>query len=276
MTKLIWISLLVCSCQIHVVKAQWTLQECVDYALEHNLELQQQMHEIRIKDYDFRIVRNERLPLIHGYSNVYSNFGHSQDVFGTIQRNDNLNSNMGITAEIMLYNFGRLRNQAHKAQVEVDMEAIELEIAERELTTKVVQSYLEILMQEALLSARDSAVQFSNKLYERAKYTTEVGTTAQSVVYEAKANLARERQQLENVRIDLERARLQLSQLLQLNDYATFSVSPLPTDTLTGFWDVPTLESLITKSYHIQPSMQRYTLWQTDLTLQEQLVRAQL
>lgn len=254
---------------------QWSLRQCVDYALEYNLELQQQIREIRIKEYDHKMSQNERLPTVQGYNNLYSNFGHSQDVFGTIQRNDNLNSNMGITAEIVLYNFRSQKNQARRAAVEVDMQQLERAVLERELTTKVVQSYLEILMQEALVAARDSAVVFSEKLYERAKATTEIGTTAQSVVYEARANLAREKQQLETVRIDLERARLVLAQLLQIEDHRQIVIAPMPTDTTLGLWKIPRLDALIANAYGVQPTMKRYALWQQDLSLQAQLTRAQ-
>ncbi|WP_165799100.1 TolC family protein [Sphingobacterium corticibacter] len=269
------IILIVSSVKVSCSQERWSLQRCIDSALVRNYEISKQEKEIQIRKYDYTIAKRERLPAVQGYSNVYTNFGRSQDIFGTIQRNDNLNSNMGITAEIMLYNFHRLRNQARQASINIDKEVLEKEIMDRELITRVVEAYLSVLMQVAIVEARDSAVMFSRHLYERTEKTTQIGTTSKSELHEAKANLTREMQQLQKVIMDRELARLKLAQLIQMENYkdVLFLLDELD---LKMEQEILPLEDLVLQSYQKQPTARRYALSLLDLKLQEQITKSQL
>lgn len=220
MKKLVVITLLL-SFEIKMTMAQkqWSLEECVSYANDHNLPLKRQDVLIALENIDQEMALRERLPTIGGYFNGYSTFGSSQDVFGTIRRNDNFNSNMGINAEVALYQYNYLRNQAKKATLQVELETIEKEILKRDLTLKVVQSYLEVLLAQALVTAQDSAIGFSRQLLDKAQKSTAIGAIAPAVVFEAKANLAREKQQFQQNYKDAQQAKLLLAQYMNYADY---------------------------------------------------------
>lgn len=209
---------------IAVAQKQWSLEDCVSYAIEHNLPLKRQDVLVAIKNLDQEMARRERLPAVGGYFNGYSTFGHSQDVFGTIRRNDNFNSNMGINAEMTLYQFNYLRNQAKKAMVEAEQEQLEKEVLKRDLTLKVLQSYLQVLLTQALVTAQDSAINFSAQLLDKAEKSVAIGATAPAVVSEAKANLARERQQFQQYNKDSRQAKLTLAQHMNYMDYNSLNI----------------------------------------------------
>lgn len=215
------------------------------------------------------------MPSVQGYANVYSNFGHSQDVFGTIQRNDNLNSNMGITAEIMLYNFGALKNSVRKARIEQHSILLEQELIKRELIINVIQGYLDMHLKQALVAARDSAVVHALHLFERAKRMAKIGTTAQSEVYEAQTAWVRERQSLESAQIDVERARLHLAQLMRLDDERSLTIAPL-----SSSFNIPSDYNLhddkaIEYAYRIHPALQRLDTLRRGLAIERHLLKAQ-
>ncbi|TDS16073.1 TolC family protein [Sphingobacterium paludis] len=198
----------------------WTLKNCVDYALETNTEIQRQQVDVAMKTTGVRIAKKERLPSITGYSNVHSIFGRSQDIFGNIQRNDNLNSNMGLTSEIMLYNFGALKSQARKSKLETEIAELEMDIIKRTVTIQIVQAYLELLLKQSILQTHDSAVTNAHSLHMRAKLTYEAGSTSQSELYEAKATLVRAQQEQAVAKLAMDRAKLNLAQLMLLDDHS--------------------------------------------------------
>jgi len=203
----------------------WTLQDCIDYAVEHNLPIKQQEIKVAIKMLDQEMALRERLPNVNGYANGYTTFGSSQDVFGTIRRNDNLNSNMGINAELTLYQYNYFRNQAKKAASEAEQERIEKEILKRNLTVQLMEAYLQTLLAQALVVSQDSAMQFSKQLLDKAEKSTAAGATAMSVVAEAKANLARERQQYQQYHRDRQQSLLKLAQLMNYPDYSSLRLA---------------------------------------------------
>ncbi|WP_282637689.1 TolC family protein [Sphingobacterium thalpophilum] len=218
---LIWVML-----SVDVLAQQtWTLQDCIDYAVEHNLPIKQQEIKVAIKMLDQEMALRERLPNVNGYANGYTTFGSSQDVFGTIRRNDNLNSNMGINAELTLYQYNYFRNQAKKAASEAEQERIEKEILKRNLTVQLMEAYLQTLLAQALVVSQDSAMQFSKQLLDKAEKSTAAGATAMSVVAEAKANLARERQQYQQYHRDRQQSLLKLAQLMNYPDYSSLRLA---------------------------------------------------
>lgn len=225
MKKILVIALLlILGLRIAVAQKQWSLEDCVAYATEHNLPLKRQDVLVAIKNLDQEMAHRERLPAVGGYFNGYSTFGHSQDVFGTIRRNDNFNSNMGINAEMTLYQFNYLRNLAKKAKVEAQQEQLEKEVLRRDLTLKVLQSYLQVLLTQALVNAQDSAISFSSQLLDKAEKSTAIGATAPAVVFEAKANLAREKQQFQQYNQDSQQAKLTLAQHMNYADYSALNI----------------------------------------------------
>lgn len=252
----------------------WSMDSCVQYALHNNLDIQHQAFDIQLKEQDIRIAKSERLPGVSGYTNLYSNFGRSQDVFGTIQRNDNLNSNMGITADIVLYNFGALRHKIRKTQTDKEVAALERQLLERQLTIKVMQGYLNVLLKQALVQTRDSSVLHAQRIFDRAKRTNAVGTTALTDVYEAKMALAREQQRLEAAKIDSDRALLHLAQLMMLEDERLLHIAPEQTADLLALTADFESADVLTTVYQAHPALMRYDTLARGLDIERLLARS--
>lgn len=198
---------------------RWSLEDCISYAIQHNIPLKRQDVLIAIKTLDHNMALRERLPSVGGYLNGYSTFGHSQDVFGTIQRNDNFNSNIGINSEIILYQYNYFRNQAKKSTIQADQERIEKDILIRDLTLNVIREYLEVLLAQSLVNSQDSAIYFSIQLLDKTEKSAKVGVTAPAVVSEVKANLAREKQQYQKYHKDLQLKKIALTKYMNHPDY---------------------------------------------------------
>ncbi|WDF69481.1 TolC family protein [Sphingobacterium oryzagri] len=253
----------------------WTLEDCVNHAIEKNIEIKRQQIEVDIEGAEMRIAKNDRLPSVYGYSNAYAVFGRSQDIFGTIQRNDNLNSNMGVTTEIMLYNFGLLKNQVKRSWTKKQLAALEKNIMERELTIRVVQTYLEVLLKQSILQTQDSSVAYAESLHARAQRTTQVGSTSQSELYEAKATLARAQQDRTTANVEVERSKLALAQLMLLEDHTTLLVS---SDAINHAFKLPDLlsaEDAYSASYNIHPLLKQINRALDLNQIERQIVKAE-
>jgi len=255
----------------------WTLQDCIDYAVAHHLPIKQQDIKAEIKVLDQQMALREPLPSVNGYANGYTTFGSSQDVFGTIRRNDNLNSNMGINAELTLYQYNYFRNQAKKAASEAEQERIEKEILKRNLTVQLMEAYLQTLLTQALLVSQDSALQFSQQLLDKAEKSTAVGATAVSVVAEAKANLAREKQQYQQYHKDRRQSLLKLAQLMNYPDYSNLELAvPVAENDLLQEHTFSDPSSLWEQAYLHNPVFAKLRSQEDGLEVESKLVKATL
>ncbi|MEC5394637.1 TolC family protein [Bergeyella sp. RCAD1439] len=222
--------LIICWCLVLSTaysQSKWTLEQCVEYASKNNLQILNTTYNKQLQDKNLEIAKREKLPAVSGSIAHNTNFGQQQ--FGSfIQRNDSYSNNANISASVPLYNHGRIEKTIRKADYEVEAAQYDIETIKNNISLQIAQEYLAVLLNKEIALISRSAMENAEKIYQRAKITTQVGTTAQTVLAEAEASLAREKQNLNTAEINVRRSLFNLAQLLQLENYKTFDIVELP------------------------------------------------
>ena len=202
---------------------KWSLRDCVDYAVKNNLQVIQNEYSKQIQDSNLRIAKKNYLPSVN--ANIGNNVSFGQASLGTGSiRNDRFSNSANIGADILIYNNGRLEKSVRKSQYDVEASQYDIETIKNDISLQIAKQYLTTLLNKEIVKIAESATENAKKQYERAKITTDVGTTAQTVVAEAEAAWAREKQNLKTAKINVDRSLFALSQLLQLKEYKNFDV----------------------------------------------------
>ncbi|SHG26938.1 outer membrane protein [Chryseobacterium sp. OV279] len=221
--KKVWIIVFGLSCLGLSAQKKWSLRECVDYAVEHNLQVIQNQYSKQIQDSNLKIAKNQYLPSVSG--SMSNNVSFGQTSFGTGSlRNDRFSNSANLGADILLYNNGRLEKAIRKTQFDVEASQYDVETIKNDISLQIAQQYLTTLLNKEIVKISESAVENAQKQYDRAKITTQVGTTAQTILAEAEAALAREKQNRKTAEINVGRSLFAMAQLLQLPDYKDFDV----------------------------------------------------
>lgn len=207
---------------------RWSLEDCIRYAEEHNLEIRYAQKNSDIQQKNFDMARREGLPSVAGSVGNDFNFGQSQDVFGNNHSNNSFNNNAGLRASISVYNHSRLNKQIQKSGYEVEASRYDLEKTKNDIYVRIAKQYLTVLLNREVELINKSSYENAVKLLERAEKTTAAGTTAYTVLAEAKAAVAREFQNLKTAEINTHNALFDLAMLLQIEDYKSFDVAENP------------------------------------------------
>ncbi|WKS96026.1 TolC family protein [Riemerella columbina] len=237
---------------------KWSLQECIDHANQNNLQVIANQYNKKLQEYNWQAAKNEHLPSVSANMGNTLNFGQTQGFQGSIGRNDNFNNSASVAANVVLYNGGRLSKMVRKSQYDVEASIYDLETVKNNISLQILQQYLSVLLSKEVLKINQSALENAQKLYERAKITTEVGTTAQTVLAEAEAALAREKQNYKNAEINIKRNLFALAQTLQLKDYQNFDVEMILLQDQIQSNETPQIESIVARSYAQQPQIKAY------------------
>jgi outer membrane protein len=233
---------------------KWTLQECVNYALENNLQIIRGNVNAKIQDNFLQIAKRQNLPSVSANANLNGSFGQGIDIFGNTSRNDNFRNSANVSAEILLFNKGRLKKNIRKTQYDVEAGNFDLAKIKDDISLQIAQQYLSVLLNREIVKISESALQNAENLYKRAKITTDVGTTPQTILAEAEAGLAREKQNVKTAEINTDRSLFSLAMLLQLKEYKNFDIVNVPIETEL---DAPlsSAENIIDKAYESQPQI---------------------
>lgn len=233
---------------------KWSLQECVDYAVKNNLQIISNQYNTDIQSKNLEIAKKQYLPSVSGNINNNANFGQGRDYLGQSVRTDAFNNNASIGANMELYNNGRLKKSAEKSQYDLDASLLDAEKVKNDISLNIAQQYLQVLLNKEVKKITDESVANAEKVLNRAKITTEVGTTPKTIEAEATASLAREKQKQKSAEIDIQRSLFSLAMLLQLKDYKNFDVQEVP---LPSLLDAPlnSTENIVEKAYENQPQV---------------------
>lgn len=251
----------------------WDIDECISYGQEHNLYVMQNNYERLIQNKNLEISKNEFLPSISANLNNIASFGQAQDVFGDIKRNDNLNSLANIGAQIILFNNKKFHKNINKNQYDTEASVYDLEAIKVDISAQILQAYLQVLLNKDIVKVNENSVEDAKKLYLKSKATTEMGSTPKTVEYEAKANLVKEEQKLQIANNEVKRTLLELTILLQLEDYENFDIQDIYTSENFTDSNLPNFKDLIGMAYDFNPRLKSFEAKIKSSKLQTEIIK---
>lgn len=215
-----------CMFSATIVEAQntWSLQKCIDYALENNIQIKQQGLNTQYNENMVHQAKSDRLPNLNaGASNNYS--------FGRSLNNENVYENVNSTAlngyiqsNVTVFNGFTLQNSVKQSELDLQAAIQDLQKAKDDLILNIAASYLEILFAEELTLISEAQVEVTQQQIERTQKLVDAGSLAHGALLEIEAQLAREELQLVNDRNRVQLAYLNLFQLLELPVEKSFTI----------------------------------------------------
>lgn len=212
---------------------QWTLDECIEYALEHNINIQQRIVQIRQQEAQASTSRHAWLPEVNASVGEQFSFGNynastgSMDATATDVNRDLAYTTGQISASVPLFNGFRILNQTKADESLLEAATANLEQARKDLRIQIATYYLQCLYYKSLAEVAAEQVSTSEALVEKAKAMVEEGKSPRSEQAEAESQLASDQASLTDAEGQAEMALLTLSQLLNLPDFSGFDVAPI-------------------------------------------------
>src|SRR5690606_25243132 len=176
----------------------WSLQECIDYALENNIVIKQQQLNTEYSDNQVNQAKSEMLPNLNaGASNNYS--------FGRSLNTDNVYVNVNSTqvsgfasSNITLFNGLILQNTIRQSKLDLQAAIHDMQKTMDDVALNVAAAYLEILFAEELAQLAEAQIEVTTQQIERTQKLVDAGSLARGALLEIEAQLAREELQVVN------------------------------------------------------------------------------
>lgn len=216
-TKIVTILVFVFFTTINAQDKKWTLQECVNYALDNNISIKQQELSKDLIEEDITIAKGNFYPSLNASASQNYNFGSFIDINGGRVSRDSRSNSFGLNTGVTLFNGFRNKNNLLQAKKRLEAAGFDLEENKNGIMLYVVNSYLNVLLnKESLLIAEDQIAISVNQV-DKAKKLVEAGSSPIATLLEAEATLATNEQQLTTAQNALDLSLLSLAQLLQLS-----------------------------------------------------------
>lgn len=204
---------------------KWTLEQCVNYALENNIVIRQYQINTEYRQNEFNQAKYNKLPSVSASASQGINFGRSETLDGTFDNYTSANTSANIGANMLIWRGGTLNNTMKQSEYQLKASLEDLQKAKDDVSLNIASAYLEILFAQELIQVSEKQVAQTRQQIERSKQLVGAGTLAEGALLEAKAQLAREELELVNNNNNLQLSYLNLAQLLELDDYSNFEVA---------------------------------------------------
>ena len=233
---------------------KWTLRECVDYAIAHNLTINQSKIQEELDRNNLQSSSNQWLPSVGGYFDNSLSVGTNHPAIN--KGYQQFSNSMGLNSSITLYQGGLLDLNKERAALNVEAGKFQTESVMNDISLLVINYYLNVMLNRELLQIMQGNLEISELQVNRSQILFDNGRIAKADLVQAEANVAQERKNVADAQIEVERALFNLSALLQLPDYRQFDVEiiPIPDQITLGLYD---LDQILEIAYAEQPNVKR-------------------
>jgi outer membrane protein len=211
--------------------AQWDLKSCVQYAIQHNISVQQADVSARLAKLQAQLANSNRLPTINGSTGMGMRFGRSIDpTTNGFSNTQFLYNNFGLNGGVQVFNAGRLKNNAEASSLSwYASEADKLTIA-NDISMNVATFYLQILSAiEQAEIAKIQIQQTKEQLIATAK-RVEVGLLPELNLLELETQLANDSSSYITAISSVQQTKLNMMALLNLDASNPFEIIAQPVD----------------------------------------------
>ncbi|MDD7884455.1 TolC family protein [Flavivirga sp. 57AJ16] len=209
---------------------KWTLQECVNYALEHNITVKQSENALLINEQDIIAAKGNFLPSVSASASQGLSLGTSLVAQGIFANRTSHSTSLGLSVSQSVFNGFRNINTYKQSQLNLEVNQLELARIKDDISLNVVNAYLNVLFNKENLETAQAQNDFSEKQLQQVKDLVDAGVQPRVNIFDAEATLSRDSQQVTIAENNFNLALLSLSQLLQV-PFNGFNVQIIDVDT---------------------------------------------
>lgn len=211
----------------------WTLDDCIRYAQQHNIEVQQRALSIEQQDVELSTARYSRLPDLNASLGYNASFGWGTSADNTRKSETLQTGSFDISTSVPIFQGLRINRQIQGGKLDLAAAVQDLERAREDVAINVMTRYLEVLYNKELVGVAEQQLALSSQQVIRSRELVEAGRQPESALYESQALAANDELSLTQARNNLSLALLDLSQTLDRESAAGFDIAVPVLDSIT-------------------------------------------
>ena len=252
-----------------VTEKKWTLQECINYALQNNITLKKSQIQRQTALEDVEQSKAELLPSLNASTSqnvVYRPFiasGQSTVANGYVQSSIDkvyYNGSYGVNANWTVWNGKRNHNTIKLNQLTAQKAELDSVTSARSIEERIVQLYTQILYTNEAISVARQSLEASKVNESRGNTMVEVGKMSKADLAQLSAQRAQDEYNLVAAESQVKNYKFQLKQLLELTEAPDFDVViPQYTDA-QALESIPALTSVYAEALNNRPEIRNALL----------------
>ncbi|MDR1779593.1 MAG: TolC family protein [Tannerella sp.] len=221
MKRIIIIPLIMLCTGVAAQTKQWTLEECIRYAIEHNIDLKLQEQERQSRETELNTSKNAWLPNLNAGVSQNFDFGRSENREGVIDDNTGASTSGALQTSMPVFDGFRIVNDIAAKKLNLQAATEALNKAKDDLAVNVASYFLQALYTKEIRKVAELQTELTGEQVKKTEALVSTGKAPESQLYDIKAQLAKDEATLTEARNNVQLALLDLAQSLELERLGT-------------------------------------------------------
>ena len=226
-----------------LVSGPWSLSDCINHALEHNITVKQQEIAVAQREIDLNSAENRRLPTVSGSAGENISFGRGITTDNTYAKGNVSSTSFSAGASVPIFRGFDINKGIEMSKLNLAAAMTDLERAKDDIRVAVANAYVQILYNQELLQVAENQVAVDEMLCKRIEAMKESGMASTAEVAAQQSTYAQSKLSATQADNALKLSILDLTQLLELESPEGFSIVT-PSDDALGQRLLPSPESI--------------------------------
>lgn len=262
---------------------KWTLTECIDYALQNNITLQQAKLQKQSATEERKQAKAALLPSLSASTNQSFGYrpwlenGIATVTNGTVNSKVNktyYNGSYGINAQWTVWNGNQNRNQVKLGEVSEQQAELQTETTANNIQERIAQLYVQILYMNEAVEVNKQSLETSKRNEQRGKEMVEVGKMAKADLAQLTAQRAADEYTIVEAESNIANYKLQLKQLLELTGDEAFDIEMLTAGDEQALAEIPALSTVYETALGGRPEIKNAQLGLKQSDIQMNIAKA--
>ena len=248
----------------------WTLQECLDYAYQNNIQVRQSRNNQLSGIEDTKQAKAALFPsLVASTTQSYTNYPSSE-----VTDNNSYTGTYGITAGMTIFEGGKLRTEVKRQKVQNQMDALSVEESVNDIRIAIVQAYMQCLYAADAVRINRSTAEASKAQRDRAEEMLRAGSISRVDFAQLQSQYSSDEYQVVVASSTLDNYKLQLKQLLELDIMEEMNPAVPGVKEENVLKALPSKDEVYATALKVMPQIRRGELGVEAAKLEEKSARA--
>lgn len=204
----------------------WTLEQCINYAWSHNIQVKQAELSKRIAGNNYTTSKATLLPSVNGFASHTYNYGRTIDPFtNTFATREVLSDDFYLSANFTIFGGLQAINTERQNQAAYEASGYDLQANKNTLALNIASGYLQVLLDQELLQEAKDQHDVTTQQVEKTKKLVDAGSLAKGNLFDVQAQEANDEVNMVNSENQLDLAMLGLAQLLDIDSVQLFKIA---------------------------------------------------
>lgn len=232
---------------------KWSLEDCINHAKKHNIDIQKQKFQNKIVEEDITIAKGNYFPDANFSASQGYSLGNSFNVSTGVGQQESRFNSFSLSSSVNIFNGFSNRYKLKQAKLYVEKGSADLDKLGLDLSLNIANKYLQVLFNKAIITVAEEQQAISEQEVNRLTQLFDAALKPKNDLLEMESTFARDKKETLISKNNLSNSLIELQELLDVKLIEDFDVKEIEINDFENNAIFKNVDDIYNKALEINP-----------------------